>query len=110
MKYLLLAGLILLANISYAEIYVALDKESGKVLGTVDVNPENIGEWAKNYTMKKVSEDYRGKKSFEVILDNGKLRPATKEEISEATKPIPAETLSAEDIIKLKALIKQGEK
>lgn len=109
MKYLLLvlAILILTANVSYAQIYAAIDKESGIVQGTVDVNPDSIGEWAKTYTMKQVDESYRGLKGEEVKFEKGKIRKATKEEIAdaEAAKPKP-DTLSQSDIKKLKALIK----
>lgn len=107
MRYLIiLTGLILMANVSCAEIYAVFDKETGECKGTVDIKEDYVSDWAKNFILKRADESYRGKQSFEVKLEKGKLRHATQEEIVEATKPIIFETLSQEEIKKLKELIK----
>lgn len=83
MRYLIIICLMLVVNISQAKIYVPIDMETGEMRGTVDVQADNIGEWSKSYTMKIADEKFRGKQGYEIKMDKGKLRLATKEEIEE---------------------------
>jgi hypothetical protein len=106
MRYLFLAVLIFTANVCFGQMYVAIDKETGEVKGTVDVRPENIGGWAKIYIMKMVDESYRGKKGYEIKFEGGKLRPATPSEIAASTVVDTSGQLTTDDMKKLKALIK----
>ena len=107
MRYLILAVMILVPVFCYSDIYVAIGKETGICQGTVDVQPDSIGDWAKIYTMKKADESYRGLKGYEVKFEKGKLRKATKEEIAEVESSQPKEEiLSQVEIKKLKELIK----
>ena len=86
-------------------------------MGMADINPENISDWAKTYTMKLADESYWGKQGYEIKINGGKLRHATEEEITahknaqevaqEANKKAKAlETLglTSEDIEKIKKL------
>jgi len=82
MKYIILTGLLLCyCPLAQADIYAVFDKETGECKGTIDINPENISEIAKTYTMKKADESFRGKQEYEIRLENKKLRLATEEEI-----------------------------
>lgn len=85
-KIIIISFILLLTKLSYAEVYVAIDRETGECKGTVDVRPENIGEWNKDYTMKLADESYRGLKGEEVKIVNGKLKKATDKEISDYKK------------------------
>ncbi len=105
MRTLFVIVFMVISAIGYCNLYVAIDKESGQVNGTVEVLPENIGEWAKDFTMKEADESFRGKNGYEIKFEKGKLRPATKEEIG-ASQPKKTEVLSQDDIKKLKDLIK----
>ena len=102
---------------SNAEIYVCLDKETGEPKGMVDIKPENVGDWAKKFTMKLVDESYRGKAGYEIKVNGGKIRHATEIEISDYKKiqvdqaeivnrasALKAVGLTEADIAKIKAL------
>lgn len=86
MKSIIIIGLLLVSGICYGDIYVAIDKETGQVVGSTDVQPESIGEWNKTYTMKKTDESFRGKQGFEIKFENKKLRLATEKEIEDYLK------------------------
>jgi hypothetical protein len=83
----------------------------------VDVKSENIGDWAKTNTMKLADESYRGLNGYEIKLEDGKLRKATKTEvdthkqvqetssiISQRKKALETIGLTEADVSKLKSL------
>jgi hypothetical protein len=77
---------ITIASVSYSDTYVCIDKETGKCLGTVNVNPEYISEWNNKYTMKLVDESFNGKQGYEIKIENGKARIATDKEVQDYNK------------------------
>lgn len=100
-----------------AKVYVCMSKTTGEPQGTVDINPENVGQWASSYTMVEADESYRGLMGFEVKYENKKLRKSTEKEISDYKQAEEAEMiakqkenalatlgLSQHDLDKVKAL------
>ena len=87
-RLLMVIGFLFITNVSYSEIYICLDKESGDVRGMVDIKPDTVGDWAKNFTMKEADESYRGKQGHEMRFENKKLRMATDKEITDYKKEI----------------------
>ena len=81
-------GFLFITNVSYSEIYICLDKESGDVRGMVDIKPDTVGDWAKTYVMKEANESYRGKQGYEMKYVNQKLRLSTEKEIADYKKEI----------------------
>lgn len=78
--------MMLVCSCAWADLYVTIDKETGKCLGTAEVNANDIGDWASKYTMKKAGEEYRGKQGYELKFKSGKISPATDKEISDYLK------------------------
>lgn len=60
------------------ELYVAIDGTNPK--GVTSVKDEYLKDWEKDYTMIKVSEEYRGKHGWEIKYDGVKVRLATQQE------------------------------
>lgn len=83
MKYLIIIAFLLVSSVSYADVYIVMDKNTGEVRGTVDVTPESVGEWSKDYTMKLVGEEYRGSFGYELNVKDGKVSKKSKQEIDE---------------------------
>jgi hypothetical protein len=117
MKLITIILSLLVTTICFADVYVALDKQSNEPKGMVDIKPENLADWAKTYTMKEADESYRGKAGYEIKVDGENLRHATKHEIDvykdqqkqlqEAAKKSDALVtlgLTANDIEKIKKL------
>ena len=117
MRLIIVILSLLAATSCFAEVYIALDKDSGEPQGTVEVKPDNLADWSKTYTMKQADESYRGKARYEIKIDDGKIRHATEQEIKsykdaqeviqkdEATKAALATLgITAKDIAKIKKL------
>ena len=82
-KLLFVIGLLLIASIAEAKIYVCLSKTDGTPQGAVDINETAIADWAKKFTMIEADESYRGKQGYEMKYQGQKLRHATEQEISD---------------------------
>lgn len=66
-----------------AKTYVLLDKLTDAPKGTASIADSDISDWSKKSTLIEADESYRGKQPYEVKYENGKLRHATTQEISD---------------------------
>ena len=84
MKTILLVILIvsfcLTAN---AKTYVLRDKLTGSPVGVASISEKHISDWAKKFILTEADETYKGKQSYEMKYESGKLRHATTQEISD---------------------------
>ena len=85
MKKLILISILLVFVSSwvFADVFALFDSETGEGKGVVSIKEDYVSDWAKNFILKKADETYKGKKGHEIILEQGKLRHATEQEISD---------------------------
>lgn len=62
-------------------LYVCLDKNTKKPMGTVEVLLKALPDWEQKYDMLSVDESYRGKHPHELKYENSVLRHSTQQEI-----------------------------
>lgn len=80
-KIILVIAICFMAQLSFAATYALFDKETGECRGTASINEDYVADWAKNYILKEADSSYQGKQGYEVKLEGGKLKHATKGEI-----------------------------
>ena len=80
MKTIYVLILVFVCSVSFADNYVVL--EGNKVRGTARVKDNHLPTWEKDFTMIK-TDKFVGKHSWEIKYENGKLRPATQQEIDD---------------------------
>ena len=117
MKLIIILLLCLLVTPAYATIYVCIDKETGDPVGTADISPLAVQQWAALYNLKEAGESYRGLQGYEIKIQGNSIRKATAQEIQtylnnqkaeqeEMKKKDALDTLGldAKDISKIKKL------
>ena len=72
----------LLCLTAEAKTCVLRDKLTGEPVGTASISDEAISDWAKNFILVEADESYCGKHGHEIKYENGELRHATAQEIS----------------------------
>jgi len=59
------------------------NRETGDIKGTASIADEDILDWTKKNVLKKADDSYRGKESYEIKYEDGKVRHATEQEVTD---------------------------
>ena len=71
------------SSVVVADIYVVFNRETGDIKGTASIADEDILDWTKKNVLKKADDSYRGKESYEIKYEDGKVRHSTEQEVTD---------------------------
>lgn len=105
-KIILVITICFIAQVGFADIYAVFDKETGKSLGVSDIQEKALLDWSQKHVIRKVGKEFRGKQSYEIKYQNGKVRLATKKEVSDYLAQKEQEKQTAIDAKKKQEFLK----
>ena len=71
------------SSLVFAGNYVVFDKQTGELMGTASVSDKHLLEWTQKNILIEVDNTYKGKQSYEIKYEDGKVRHATEQEVTD---------------------------